>query len=89
MMDLFGGMLLDTPGFSALEFTNMLKSEIRDAFIEFRKYPCPYRDCMHIKEDDCKVKEMVKNGIIPTFRYENYINLLKSAQEENEKYKRR
>ncbi len=89
MMDLFDGILLDTPGFSALEFSNMVKSEIRDAFIEFRKYPCPYRDCMHVKEDNCQVKLMVEKKIIPKFRYDNYLNLIKSAQEENESYKRR
>ena len=89
IIDLFGGMLLDTPGFSALEFANMLKSEIRDAFIEFRKYPCEYRDCMHIKEENCHIKEMVKQKIIPEFRYENYLNLVKTAQNETEKYKRR
>lgn len=89
MIDLFGGTLLDTPGFSSLEFPNMLKSEIRDAFIEFQKYSCPYRDCMHLKEEDCQIKEMVKKGIIPKFRYENYLNLIKTAQNEFDKYKRR
>ena len=89
MLELFDGILLDTPGFSSLEFPNMLKSEIRDAYIEFKKYPCPYSDCMHIKENDCKIKEMVANGKIPTFRYENYLNLVKTAQSEFEKYKRR
>ena len=28
------------------------KEEIRDAFIEFSKYPCPFKDCMHTKEKD-------------------------------------
>ncbi len=89
MLELFDGTLLDTPGFSSLEFPNMLKSEIRDAFIEFQMYQCPYRDCMHIKEEDCTIKKMVNNNIIPKFRYENYLNLVKTAQSEFEKYKRR
>ena len=89
MLELFGGLILDTPGFSSLEFPNMLKSEIRDAFIEFKDYPCPYSDCMHIKEGDCMVKKMVEENIIPKFRYENYLNLIKTAQSEFEKYKRR
>ena len=89
MLELFNGLILDTPGFSSLEFPNMLKSEIRDAFIEFKDYPCPYSDCMHIKESDCMVKKMVEENIISKFRYENYLNLIKTAQSEFEKYKRR
>ncbi len=79
IIEMLDGMLLDTPGFSALEFPNMMKNEIRDAFIDFSKYPCPYRDCMHIKENDCNVKKMVDEGIIPEFRYQDYLNLVKTG----------
>ena len=67
IIEILDGMLLDTPGFSALEFPNMMQNEIRDAFIEFANFPCPYRDCMHIKENDCNVKKAVMNGIFPNF----------------------
>ena len=89
MYPLFDGFILDSPGFSALDFNNMLKIEVRDAFIEFQKYPCPYRDCMHLKEEDCKIKEMVLEGVIPTFRYQDYLDLVKTGQDESERYKRR
>ena len=81
-----GGMILDSPGFSSLEFYNMLKEEIRDAFIEFHQFPCPYRDCMHIKESECMVKKAVLDGKIPAFRYDNYLNLVKTGSEKE--YKR-
>ena len=84
---MLGGRLLDTPGFSALEFNNMMQYEIRDAFIEFSNYPCPYRDCMHIKEEDCEVKKAVEKGLIPKFRYENYLNLVNTGN--ISEYKRR
>ena len=87
IIEMFNGRVLDTPGFSALEFPNMLKSEIKDCFKDFKKYSCPYKDCMHIKEEDCKVKEAVLNNEIPSFRYENYLNLIKTGQDES--YKRR
>ncbi len=89
IIDLFQGQLLDTPGFSALEFPNMLKKEVRDAFVEFKDFPCPYRDCMHIKEEDCNVKKAVSNGEIARFRYNNYLDLVKTAQEEENKFKRK
>ena len=87
IIDILGGFLLDTPGFSSLEFPNMMQKEIRDAFVEFRNYNCLYRDCMHIKENDCKVKKAVDSGLIPLFRYQNYLNLVKTGT--NEEYKRR
>ena len=33
---------------------------------------CKYRDCMHIKEDNCQVKQLVENGEILLSRYNNY-----------------
>ena len=79
ILEMLDGMLFDTPGFSALEFPNMMQNEIRDAFIEFNDFPCPYRDCMHIKENDCNVKKAVENGEIPEFRYQNYLSLVKTG----------
>ena len=87
IIDVLGGLLLDTPGFSALEFSHMMQIEIRDGFTEFKNYPCPYRDCMHIKETDCMVKKAVKEGKIAEFRYQNYLDLVKTGN--NEAYKRR
>jgi len=89
MLELFGGMLLDTPGFSALEFQNMTKIEVRDAFVEFSKFPCLYRDCMHTNESDCMVKQAVDDKKILKSRYENYLKLMETALSESEKYKRK
>ena len=87
LLEMLNGKILDTPGFSALEFYNMMQYEIRDAFIEFSKYPCPYRDCMHIKENDCNIKKAVQEGLIAQFRYDNYLSLVKTGNKEE--YKRR
>lgn len=87
IIEILDGMLLDTPGFSALEFYNMMQIEIRDAFIEFLNYPCPYRDCMHIKENDCNVKKAVNEGKIAKFRYQDYLDLVKTGN--IDEYKRR
>ena len=89
IIDLLDGMVLDTPGFSALEFPNMLQSEVRDSFIEFQKYNCEYRDCMHMKENKCAVKKAVEDNLIPQFRYNNYISLVMTAYDDKNKYKRR
>lgn len=77
LIPLFGGFVADTPGFSALDF-KISKEQIRDSFLEFNQ-SCKYKDCMHYKEDECKVKEMVENGEILKSRYENYIKFLKEV----------
>ena len=76
LFELFGGKVMDTPGFSSLEFNDYTKEQIRDAFVEFKMYPCLYKDCMHTKEEECVVKkEVVSNNILES-RYKNYLNFI-------------
>lgn len=78
LIPLFGGLVADTPGFSALDF-EMDKASIRDQFKEFEMYKeyCKYKDCMHDKEDHCMVKDKVEDGTILKSRYENYIQFIR------------
>lgn len=78
LIPLFNGYVADTPGFSSLSFNEMKKEDIRDNMIEFNLYKdkCKYRDCMHIKEEDCEIKRLVNEGIILKSRYENYIKFV-------------
>lgn len=78
LIPLLDGYVADTPGFSSLDFYDMQPDDIRDSFIEFNQYRefCKYKDCMHDKEDDCRVKELVKKGVILTSRYENYLKFI-------------
>lgn len=76
LIELFGGKVLDTPGFSSLDFSSFTKEELRDAFIEFKNFPCKYQDCMHLKETECCVKDAVKKGEILNSRYETYQKLM-------------
>lgn len=76
LIELFGGKVLDTPGFSSIDFNDLEKTDIRDGFIEFSKYSCPYQDCMHLKEKECKVIEAVKNNKILPSRHENYQKII-------------
>ena len=74
-------LIADTPGFSSLSFDDMTKEEIRDNFIEFNNYRdnCKYRDCMHIKEDECEIKKLVGTKINKD-RYENYVSFIKEKE---------
>lgn len=75
LLNLYDGLVADTPGFSAIDLNSMSDIEIRDAFIEFG-YNCKYRDCMHLNEDGCDVISRVGNDILKS-RYENYVKFLR------------
>lgn len=82
LISVLGGLIADTPGFSAIDFNGMSKSDIRDNFIEFNKYRelCEYKDCMHKDEINCGIKENVKNGNILKTRYENYLKFIERGE---------
>lgn len=72
------GLVADTPGFSSLDFIGMNKKDIKDNFVEFynNEDRCKYQDCIHVKEDGCYIKELVKEGKILKSRYENYVKFI-------------
>lgn len=86
LIPLFGGYVADTPGFSAIDFSGMTDSDIRDQFVEFNWYreECAYKDCMHIKEEDCSIKRKVEEGIICKSRYENYVQFVNRKERKKE-----
>ena len=80
---LLGGYIADTPGFSQVDFRKMTKYDIRDNMKEMfdNLHECKYRDCMHIKEDGCKVKQLLAEGTILKSRYNNYKLFISSVDE--------
>lgn len=69
-------MIVDTPGFSLFD-VNVIKEDLPIYFEEFKPYSlnCEYRNCLHIKEEKCGVKEAVKDGAVSFERYERYKNI--------------
>lgn len=82
IVDWMGGQLIDTPGFSSLEF-KMTKLQLARAYHDFEslsakcKFP---RTCIHDKELDCEIKRSVEQGKITKQRYNDYIRLLEEAE---------
>ena len=76
LFEIENGKVLDTPGFSALDFYEYSNEQIRDGFIEFKDYPCIYKDCMHKNEEECRVKIAVNDNNIMKSRYENYLKFI-------------
>lgn len=73
---MYKGLVCDTPGFSSFELTTLSKTDIRDHFIEFKTDKCEFRNCLHLKETGCYIKEQVKQNKILPSRYENYQKLM-------------
>lgn len=73
-------LIADTPGFSSLDINKHTKEEIRDTFLEFKKYTCEFKNCMHDKEQNCAVREACEKGEIMKSRYENYCNFIRGGK---------
>ena len=82
LINLFDGLVADTPGFSSMSFIGMNNCDIKNNFVEFRKYigMCKYSDCMHIKDDGCYIKALVDKGIILKSRYDNYKKFIEEVK---------
>ena len=74
LYDIDNSLIADTPGFSSVDFRGMTKIDIRDNMKDMfdNLHNCKYKDCMHIKEDDCEVKRLVEQNKILLSRYNNY-----------------
>lgn len=75
-----GGLVADTPGFSAFDVEQMElipKEELANTFREFRPYleQCRFVGCAHVKERGCAVREAMDNGTIAPSRYQSYVRL--------------
>ena len=75
LLPLFGGFIIDTPGFGTIDFIGMKKEDLAQSFKEFFEYSkeCKYGMCLHINEPNCKVKEKLLNNEILKTRYDNYL----------------
>ena len=75
-----GGLVADTPGFSAFDVEQMElipKEKLAHTFREFCPYleQCRFVGCAHVKERGCAVREAVDNGAIAPSRYQSYVRL--------------
>lgn len=88
LIQVLGGLVADTPGFSALDFNEIAAGELADCFPEMheRKHYCKFRGCKHNKEPKCAVKAAVEKGEIMSYRYEHYLSFLKEIESRKPRY---
>ena len=75
--------IVDTPGFTSLDFSEITKEVLGGYYPEFLQYEpaCKFRGCAHMSEPSCGVKEAVETGKISRVRYENYRMLYQELKE--------
>ena len=73
-----GGDLIDSPGVREFQLDSLTELEIKSGFKEFRALSdaCRFRDCRHINEPNCAIKESLDQGKINPNRYQSYLNIL-------------
>ncbi|MGL4393076.1 MAG: ribosome small subunit-dependent GTPase A [Fusobacteriaceae bacterium] len=70
-----GGFIIDTPGFSSVEAPEVKnQSELENLFPEFlsKEKHCKFKNCIHINEPNCEIKNLVEQGKISEYRYNFY-----------------
>lgn len=88
LIEVCGGLLADTPGFSSFEFDLMEKEELSSCFPEFVEIQseCKFRGCMHVNEPKCAVKDAVEAGKIKDYRYKHYLQFFNEIVDRKPRY---
>ncbi|MFS0643539.1 ribosome small subunit-dependent GTPase A [Siminovitchia sp. 179-K 8D1 HS] len=88
LLQIGGGLVADTPGFSSLEFPNMEEADLGQAFPEISAAGagCKFRRCLHVNEPGCAVIKAVEQGQICSYRYEHYKQFLEEIKERKPRY---
>ena len=75
--------VVDTPGFSSVDLTDIDTAELPWLFREFSPFVgrCRFCPCTHSHEPNCAVKAAAENGDIEPSRYDAYLDMLNSMNE--------
>jgi len=77
-----GGYIADSPGLREVGLWEIKPTELAGLYPEMRGFlgQCRFRNCAHIGEPGCAIKEAVAAGRMTPERYEGYIRIYNSLQ---------
>jgi len=84
-----GGYIVDTPGFSKIDFKIYKPEELKNYYHDFIKLSdaCKFKSkCLHISEPGCGVKEAYELKAMLDSRYENYLSFMEDIKSQKDKY---
>lgn len=78
-----GGNIIDSPGIREFGLWHLEPDQITKGYREFQYFlgTCKFRDCKHLHDPQCALREAVEQGKIHPLRFENYHRLLASREE--------
>ena len=81
--------IADTPGFSTFDISEIESKDLASYFKEFRKYipDCEFVGCSHLKEENCGIKNAVKEGKIEQERYDRFCKIYEELKKKEERKK--
>lgn len=76
--------IIDTPGIREIDPYGIRKSDLGHYFIEFGNYinSCKFNTCTHHHEPGCAVIEAVENNLIAPERYDSYLRILDTIEDD-------
>lgn len=76
-----GGNIIDSPGIREFGLWHTTANDIAHGFKEFRPFlqQCKFRNCQHLKEPNCALREAVSEGKIHPQRLNNFQQLVKTG----------
>ena len=79
-----GTWIIDTPGIREIEPYGMRSEDLCHYFPEFLPYinDCRFNTCTHNHEPGCAVLAAVENEIISPIRYESYLRMLETVEDD-------
>ena len=79
--------IADTPGFSTFDISEIESKELYNYFKEFKYFSkdCEFIGCTHIKEENCGIKNAVRDGKIDKNRYERFCKIYQELKEKEER----
>ncbi len=78
-----GGYVADTPGVKSLQPWGINRRQLTRYFVEMAPLAgrCRFRDCTHIREPGCAIRDAVESGRITGVRYEGFKRIQESLPE--------
>lgn len=76
--------VIDTPGVREVDPFGIQAKDLGHYFVEFRDnlLNCRFNTCTHEHEPGCAVREAVVSGLISRERYQSYLNLLNTVEDD-------
>ncbi len=88
LIEVAGGLIADTPGFSSFDFDTIEKEELTYCFPDLAHLSenCKFRGCLHVKEPKCAVKAALEAGDLQQYRYDHYLQFLQEITDRKPRY---